>query len=178
MTKYIIRAIKYFIFICALVTIIILLMVAAGFVQGSINEIFRNGYNAIWQIALIFAVIAAIYPKVGFVTRRVSISGTWEEAKDIIHEAMQSRRYKLTSEDGDILTYRLRSIVARIPKFFADEITITRSADTDGAESLTAEDEEAVVKSEKCVVEVEGPTKDVLRMLSAIARIHRQKIGQ
>lgn len=166
MKKYAIRAVKYFIFICALVAIVILFMVTAGFVQGSINDIFRNGYNAIWQIALIFAVIAAVYPRVGFTTRKISFSGTWEEAKDMIQETMQSRRYKLTSENGNVLSYSLENIIAKIPKFFADEITLTRIDDPEETDS------------EKCVAEVEGPTKDVLRILAVLSRIRHQSNGQ
>ena len=60
--KYIVRAVKYFIYICVLVSIILLVMVLAHFVSSDINVMFKEGWKSVAKIALVFAGIAAIYP--------------------------------------------------------------------------------------------------------------------
>ena len=65
--KYFIRSVKYFFYFAFLTTAIILALVLIGAVEGDINAIFEDGYNTLWKIAIFFAVVAALYPKFGFI---------------------------------------------------------------------------------------------------------------
>ena len=65
--KYLIRSVKYFFYFAFLTTVIILALVLIGAVEGDINSIFEGGYSALWKIAVFFVLVAAVYPKVGFI---------------------------------------------------------------------------------------------------------------
>ena len=69
--KYLIRSIKYFFYFSAVTAIIIFMLVFIGAVEGDISQIFDGGYSALWKIAIFFALVAAVYPKVGFITRKI-----------------------------------------------------------------------------------------------------------
>ncbi len=77
--KYIIRSIKYFFYFALLTTLIICALVMTGLAEGDIDTMFRGGSSAIWKMALFFVAIAAVYPKVGFITRRISTDKNWNE---------------------------------------------------------------------------------------------------
>ena len=58
--KYLIRAVKYFLYVSILATVMILVLVAAKVIKSDVNLIFRNGYDSLWQIALLFALVSLI----------------------------------------------------------------------------------------------------------------------
>ena len=64
--KYAIRAVKYFVYIVCIVAIVIGALMALGIVESEIDKVFRNGYNSLWQIALMFAALSAFYPLFGY----------------------------------------------------------------------------------------------------------------
>ena len=57
--KYIIRALKYFCYLIVLLAVIILALVLTGFVEADLSKMFVNGYDSLWQIALIMLFFAA-----------------------------------------------------------------------------------------------------------------------
>ena len=71
--KYFIRSVKYFFYFAFLTTAIVLVLVLIGAVEGDINSIFEGGYSALWKIAIFFALVAAGYPKVGFIRREIHV---------------------------------------------------------------------------------------------------------
>ena len=89
--KYLIRAVKYFFSIIVIMAIILCALVLIGAAEADISTMFRNGYDSLWQIALLFAVISAVYPKFGFVAREAMFPGSWEENKEKIKDYMESR---------------------------------------------------------------------------------------
>lgn len=123
--KYLIRSVKYFIYLVVIISLILAILVLIGAAEADISTMFRNGYNALWQIAILFAVIAAIYPKFGFITRDVIMTGTLVENTDRVRNYMASREYVLESENGNVLTYRHRGFISRLTRMFEDRITIT-----------------------------------------------------
>ena len=123
--KYIIRSVKYFIYLVVIISLILAILVLIGAAEADISTMFRNGYNALWQIAILFAVIAAIYPKFGFITRDAIMTGTLVENTDRVRNYMASREYVLESENGNVLTYRHRGFISRLTRMFEDRITIT-----------------------------------------------------
>ena len=54
--KYLIRSVKYFFYFAALTTVIVLVLVFIGAVEGGIDNIFQDGYNSLWKIAIFFAI--------------------------------------------------------------------------------------------------------------------------
>ena len=141
--KYTIRAIKYFFYFSIITTAIVLALVLIGAVEGDINEIFEGGPEALWKIAAFFAVVAAVYPKVGFIRREVPLRRDWADIREETISYFRDRRYILESEKGDTVTFRCKDIASRLSKMYEDRITLR----------ITQEG-----------YEMEGLRKDVLRL--------------
>lgn len=141
--KYTIRAIKYFFYFSIITTAIVLALVLIGAVEGDINEIFKGGPEALWKIAAFFAVVAAVYPKVGFIRREVPLRRDWADIREETIGYFRDRRYILESEKGDTVTFRCKDIASRLSKMYEDRITLR----------ITQEG-----------YEMEGLRKDVLRL--------------
>lgn len=127
--KYIIRAIKYFFYFAFITSAIVVALVLIGAVEGDINEIFDGGYTALWKIAAFFAIVAAVYPKVGFIRREIPVSRDWDDIKEETIGYFRDRRYILESENGNTVTFRCRDIASRISKMYEDRIIITQTQD-------------------------------------------------
>ena len=154
--KYFVRAIKYFIYLSVLLVIILTLLVLIRAVEPDIETMFRNGYDALWQIALLFAVLAAIYPKVGYVSRLAGMQGGWDDFRGDIKKYMENHYYSLEKAKPGMMTFRHDGTVSRLSRMFEDRITITA---TEGG------------------VTVEGLRKDVLRIASGLERIQDRSNG-
>lgn len=145
--KYTIRAIKYFFYFAFLTSAIIAILVFIGAVEGNIEAIFEGGYDALWKIAIFFAVVAAVYPKLGFIKTVVPVHSEEEETKKEIIGFFKSRRYIQESESNGTITFRYKDMVGRISKMFEDRITLTR---TEGG------------------YEMEGLRKDVMKLAAGL----------
>ena len=152
--KYIIRAIKYFAYLAIILCIFIVLLSVFGLVGSSVDDIFREGTQSLWKIAGILAIFAVIYPRLGFGTRNAFIPGAYSEIRGTVVDVMHSRGYVLEDENVEDLKFRLRSPVMRVFRMFEDRITFTRSATG---------------------FELEGPTKDLVRVVSALEDRFRQE---
>lgn len=146
--KYLVRAIKYFFYFSILCSLIIGALVFIGAVEGNIDTIFRGGWMAVLKMALLFAGVAAIYPKIGFITRDAVTAKPWKESREEFISLMKERNYELESENDQTATFRYRGIAGRISRMFEDRITVSTSADG--------------------IVLLEGLRKDVLRLCMAI----------
>ena len=104
--KYFIRAVKYFFYFAFLTTAIVLVLVATGMASGDINELFEGGYNALWKMAIFFAIVGAVYPKLGFISRKMYIQKDKDEIRDAAVEYMSERSYGFESETPDSMTFR------------------------------------------------------------------------
>lgn len=144
--KYLIRSIKYFFYFAILTTLILFILVYLGMANSNIESNFEGGHQAFWKMALFFAGVAAIYPKLAFIKRRLYI----EPTKDIQAETVilfEDRRYVLESKTEDTMVFRVKGIGARLIKMCEDAITITRTPEG---------------------YYIEGLRKDVLRLASAM----------
>ena len=124
--KYFVRAVKYFFYFAAITTAIILVLVLIGAVEGDIYSIFAGGPDAIWKIAIFFACVAAVYPKLAFIRRDVSIDAEWSEIRDEVIAFFNERRYELESEEGSVATFRLRGKGARLAKMCEDRLILSK----------------------------------------------------
>lgn len=145
--KYLVRALKYYLSILILLVVILFVLVKLNLANGDLATMFKDGYNSLWQIALILAVFSAIYPKLGYGSRTITAPGSHSDFRMKILEYMDERDYKLKEEDGERMVFVLRSPVRRLFKMFEDNITITK---------------------EMIGYNVEGLTKDVVRIASGL----------
>lgn len=155
--KYFIRAVKYFIYLTVLIIIILSLLILINAVEPDINTMFRNGYDALWQIALLFALLAAVYPRFGYGTVQAEIPGEWDDTRNGIKKYMESHYYRLEKAKPGIMTFRHTGTVSRLSRMFEDRITVT---------------------SVQGGVNVEGLRKDVQRIASGLERNLSQNNGQ
>ena len=127
--KYFIRAVKYFFYFAFLTTAIVLVLVATGMASGDINELFEGGYNALWKMAIFFAIVGAVYPKLGFISRKIYVQKSKDEIRDAAVEYMSERSYGFESETPDSMTFRYRGTIGRLTRMYEDRIILTRTED-------------------------------------------------
>ena len=135
--KYLRRAVKYFLSLVVIVTLLMVLLVAFKVVDGDISTMFVNGYDSLWQIALCLAALSAFYPRFGYSTRVAHIQGSDEEIIPGVISKMEQLGYELETRDGADMTFRRRSAVSRALKCWEDRITFTRSISGYDIEGLT-----------------------------------------
>lgn len=127
--KYFIRAVKYFFYFAFLTTAIVLVLVATGMASSDINELFEGGYNALWKMAIFFAIVGAVYPKLGFISRKIYVQKSKDEIRDAAVEYMSERSYGFESETSDSMTFRYRGTIGRLTRMYEDRIILTRTED-------------------------------------------------
>lgn len=145
--KYLIRAAKYYLYILIVLVIILFVLVRLDLANADLSEMFRNGYDSLWQIALILLAFSAIYPKFGYGSRHMRAPGSYSELRSAIVEFMDGRGYRLREEKDETMVFVLRAPLARLFRMFEDEITLTR---------------------EMTGYSVEGRVKDVVRLIGGL----------
>ena len=151
--KYLVRVLKYFVFITVVMALILFVLAQLGIVEKDVNAMFRNGWDSLWQIGLMFLVVSAVYPRVGFCRRGARIPGTYEEIRPGLVRYMAERGYEIEKEEGENLTFRRKGFLARLGKLlFEDRITFER---------------------DRAGYYIEGRTKDVVRIISGLEHIFR-----
>ena len=151
--KYLVRVLKYFVFITVVMALILFVLSLLGIVEKDVNAMFRNGWDSLWQIGLMFLVVSAVYPRVGFCRRGARIPGTYEEIRPGLVRYMAERGYEIETEEGENLTFRRKGFIARLGKLlFEDRISFER---------------------DRAGYYIEGRTKDVVRIVSGLEHIFR-----
>jgi len=145
--KYIVRVLKYYIYLAVLLVIFIGILMALGVVGTSIDEIFENGVDSLKYIALILLAFALIYPKLSFVKREAYVKGSYDEVRQGVLDVMQSKGYVLENEAAEIMVFRKSGWVSRLTRMFEDRISLTKI--------MTG-------------FELEGYNKDLVRIISAL----------
>lgn len=144
--KYLIRSIKYFFYFAFLTCLILYVLIFLEMADSNIENNFRGGSEAFWQMALFFAAVAAVYPKLAFINRKLYIDPSTDiQAETVLF--FKDRRYVLESQDADKMTFRVKGTGARLIKMCEDRITITRTPEG---------------------YYMEGLRKDVLRLASGL----------
>ena len=96
-------------------------------IDSNIELMFRNGYNSLWHIALMFAVVSAFYPMLGFMKNEALIPGEYKDIRPAIVEYMQEKGYALENENGENLNFRLRNGINRLSRMYEDRISFIRN---------------------------------------------------
>lgn len=124
--RYLIRAIKYFVYFAVVLTITMAIMAALGLVDPDPQVMFRDGWKSVWQIAILFAVVSLVYPMTGFRRQEAVVPGEYSEVRDKVVKFMESKDYVLETEEGEIMTFRLRSSLGRAVKMWEDRVTFIK----------------------------------------------------
>ena len=145
--RYLIRSVKYFVQLMVILTIIIAILIVAKVVDSDISKIFVNGYDSLWQIALLMAAFAAIYPRFGYSRRQAIVPGSDEETAPVLERVMASFGYEKEQRTDGVLAYRKRSVGDRLLRLWEDRVTVTRFVSG---------------------YELEGANKDIVRLINAL----------
>ena len=124
--RYVIRALKYFVQLMVILALIILILVVAKVVDADISKMFVNGYDSLWQISLLMAAFAAIYPKLGYGRRQAIVPGSDEETAPLLDKVFTSHGYEREQRADGKIAYRKRSFGDRLLRIWEDRITVTR----------------------------------------------------
>lgn len=145
--RYLIRALKYYVQLMVILVLIIGVLVLAGFVESDISQIFVNGYDSLWQITLMMAVFAAIYPRFGYSRRTAIVPGDDDEASAVLGRVMTAFGYEPVTGKGGEPVWRKRAFAPRLFRLWEDGVRVSR-----------------------CIsgFELEGPSKDITRICSAL----------
>ena len=145
--KYFIRALKYYAYLLILLVLIVVVLVLTGFVEADLSKMFVNGYDSLWQIALIMLAFALLYPRFGFSKRTAHIYGSPEELRPNILKVMEGLGYRLEGEEDGKFRVLRRSGLSRALKMWEDRITLMPLG---------------------AGMEVEGLTRDLSRVVSGL----------
>ena len=127
--RYFIRSVKYFLQLMVILTIIIAVLIVAKIVPGDISQIFVNGYNSLWQIALLMAAFAIIYPRFGYLRREAVLPGSDDEVESVLRRVMEAHGYVEEPQGKDGLrSFRKKSAGDRLTRLWEDRIRVTRCA--------------------------------------------------
>ena len=134
--KYLIRSVKYFFYFAFLTTAIVLALVLIGAVEGNIETIFEDGYNSLWKIAAFFAIVAAVYPKFGFVTRKLDTNADWDTVRNAALKYFSEKPFKVETQTDGSISFRRRDPIGSMTKMGEDRITVVRKEDGYALEGL------------------------------------------
>ena len=123
---YLRRALKYLIQLTLIFILLIAVLMLAGMIPMDVALAFRKGWESVFFILGLFAVMAAVYPLFGYGKRMVRVNGEPAEWWPVIDEAMALRNYRMAEEGPDgSRRYRLQSPVSRAARLWEDSITLT-----------------------------------------------------
>ena len=145
--KYLVRSIKYFFYLAIMLALVVFVLIKLHIVEGDLSTLFVNGYDSYWQMAIIMAVFALIYPRFGYASRDVTVPGETSEIQPEIIKVMDRRGYKVSDLSGDDMIFIKRSPLDRAMKMWEDALTFVRTATG---------------------YSVEGHNREVVRAISAI----------
>ncbi len=157
--KYIIRSLKYLVYVLVIFFICIaLVMLFSHQPISAFPEMFKEG--SLLPIGLIFVAFAAIYPLIGYRKGRLVLDGEWKDYREAVMETMKNAGYKLVEEDERSLKFRSERPAVRLSRMWEDAITFTQQ------------------ESDPSLVLVDGPSRDTLRLVGNVYYNYRMKHPQ
>lgn len=146
--KYVVRSLKYFVYITVLMVIVILILSVAGIVPKNVNEIFNEGWLSVAKIEGMFLLVSFVYPRLGYTKASADVPGEFADIKKAVIDFMDEKDYVLEREEGENLYFRNKFIVNKITRVWEDRLSFERSL---GGWT------------------VEGKAKDAVRIASALS---------
>ena len=123
--RYFIRALKYFAAFCVLYFAIVWLsvMTTKGMDISAWDYIVANFQTTRGQLlGLAVVVLSAVYPRMGFMTRRVECD--MEAERDYILRVFAAAGFTLKVESDGRMVFRADNILSRLFMLFEDEIVV------------------------------------------------------
>ena len=123
--RYFVRAVKYFAAFCVLyVAIVWLSMTTSGdmgiSVWDQIAATFQTTRGQLLGLAVV--VLSALYPRMGFMTRRVECD--MQEEHDYLLRVFAAAGFTLKEESEGRMVFKADNILSRLVMLFEDEITV------------------------------------------------------
>ncbi len=124
--KYLIRSVKYFLALCVLCVVLMGLMLATGTSALSFDDTIYVAFHTDRYLLLFVAIVvlSIIYPRFGFVTRKVE--GDVEEHREQIINAFRAAGFSLRSEQDGELIFRADNFVRKLMLLGEDEIKVSQ----------------------------------------------------
>lgn len=124
--KYFIRSLKYFVYLSVLCIVLIALMLATGTAAMDLEQtlyamIHTDRYAMLLAVIL---VLAALYPKFGFVVRK--IEGDTVENREQIINAFRSSGFILHDEQDGVMSFRAEGLLLKLRLMGEDEIKVSQ----------------------------------------------------
>jgi len=136
--KHLRRALKYFIQITLIFSVIIGILMLSKMASPDINTAFRHGWKSIQMILAAFALMSLLYPFFGYGKRIIHAAGDPADHWKTIDEALDIRGYVFAGETPEGgRKYHLKSGVNRVARLWEDTITLTPVLGGFQAEGLT-----------------------------------------
>lgn len=145
--RYLIRAIKYFVYMAFILALVLLILSKMKMVGGDLDSMFVDGKASLGKIAALLAIFSAINPKLSYSTRKARMYGPQETFRQGIEEVMEDHGYRLEKEDEEGISFIKRSPFDRLTRLYEDRVTLT-----------------PVLGG----FDVSGRTKDTVRLISAL----------
>ena len=148
--RYIIRALKQFVFY---ITLAVLIIATTTLLETSDLESFKKLFFAAnWgQLTLILAALSALYPAFGYTSRTMEIDG--EKHREAILKALSMSNYKLTEQCDNKMIFRGETPGKRLRWLNEDRIEITTHANR---------------------IEISGPRKEIVTLVFRITTYTRE----
>ena len=123
--RYFIRAVKQFVYTALIFVIVIVLLRLFNIVQATdIPSLFKDGYLSLLYIALFLAAISAIYPKFGYMKKRIDVDKAVKDSRRVVATAIGEYAYVKESETDNTMTFRRKGFGGRLVLRFEDRITV------------------------------------------------------
>lgn len=122
--KYFVRSLKYFVALCVLCVAIMMLNRWMGTAALSVEDTFYVMFHT-WRGMMLPAVVvlvAAFYPRFGFMTRRVE--GDVVGNRTQIMNAMAAAGFSLCREEDEVMYFRADGVVRKFFMLWDDEIRV------------------------------------------------------
>lgn len=124
--QYFIRSLKYFAALCVICMAVVGLMLVTGTSALTFDETLYVMFHSDRYVTLLAAIVvlAAFYPKFGFVVRKVE--GDMEQHREQIVNAFKSAGFSLRREKEGVMTFKADGIVHKLMLLGEDEIKVSQ----------------------------------------------------
>lgn len=126
--KYFIRSVKYFAALCVLYWALVWLSASTSAFPITNMQYLQLMFSTWrgWMLIVATVLLAATYPRFGFVTKRVECC--IDHDREQIENAFRIGGYELKSQTDDEMTFRATSPLNRLTMLFEDEIKVKQWA--------------------------------------------------
>lgn len=123
--KYIIRSFKYLVYFFALFVVmvaIIWLLSPEKSQSLSVTSLFKEG--SLPKMAVFFAAIAAVYPALAFIRRKLFINGSFADERQTILNVFDAMGYEVEREEDGQISFRIKKRSVRFSRMWEDRIIL------------------------------------------------------